>query len=77
MKATLEFNLPEDKAEFKLAQQAGDWKRICYEACNELRNKIKHFDPKTDKDEGKLEAYEEIRDFVWHWLNEENLDPYE
>ena len=38
MKATLEFNLPEDKQEFLIASHAMDWALAVWELDNQLRN---------------------------------------
>jgi hypothetical protein len=37
MKAILEFNLPEDNQEFKLATKASDWWCVCWEMNQWLR----------------------------------------
>ena len=42
MKAVLEFNLPEDHAEFHVATHAMDWKILADEYDEDLRLKLKH-----------------------------------
>lgn len=50
MKATLEFNLPEDKAELDLATMAGEMFSTICEVDNILRNHLKHGDEQRDRE---------------------------
>lgn len=42
MKATLEFQLPEEKYEFENACSGNDWAQIVLQLDNHLRNQMKH-----------------------------------
>ena len=42
MKATLEFNLPEDKEEFDVASRGMDWALLAWDIDQFIRNKIKY-----------------------------------
>ena len=42
MKATLEFNLPEDQEEFRLANEGATWGSLVWELDDSLRDAIKH-----------------------------------
>jgi hypothetical protein len=42
MKATLEFNLPEDNEEFEIASKAMDWAILAWDIDQFIRNKIKY-----------------------------------
>jgi len=63
MKATLEFDLPEDKNGFDIACHAMDWALTVYDIDDWLRNQIKY----SGKD------YGEIRDELWKTLEFRNL----
>ena len=61
MKATLEFNLPEDNQEFKLATKGSDWWHVCWEMDQWLRSQYKHM-PDAEYSEDKYETFEKCRD---------------
>jgi hypothetical protein len=42
MKATLEFNLPEDQQEFYLATKGADWWKVCWDMEQWLRAQYKY-----------------------------------
>jgi len=42
MKAKLEFNLPEDKDDFKLAQRGADYFRFLWDLDQEIRDWLEH-----------------------------------
>ena len=42
MKATLEFNLPEDQEQFNTAAKAMDWALLAWDIDQFIRNKIKY-----------------------------------
>lgn len=42
MKATLEFQLPEEKHEFENACSGNDWAQVVLQLDNHLRNQMKH-----------------------------------
>lgn len=60
MKAILEFNLPDDQEDFKLATNALSWYSVCWELDQDLRAKTKY--ASDDLSQDKYDAYEEIRD---------------
>ena len=66
MKGILEFNLPEDKEDFELAQQACEWKMLVCDLVDFLRDHTKHKDHSA-------EEYA-IFDLVWDRISEELKD---
>lgn len=61
MKATLEFNLPEEEAEHRLALDGGKWMSVCHELDQWLRSIQKHGNLKTlEVDEIRKRLYEEL-----------------
>ena len=48
MKATLEFNLPEDNEEFEIASKAMDWAILAWDIDQFIRNKIKYEQDRED-----------------------------
>ena len=61
MKAILEFNLPEEEAEHRLALDGGKWMSVCNELDQWLRSIQKHSDLKTLKvDEVRKRLHEEM-----------------
>ena len=73
MKAILEFNLPEDKVDFDLALQGGDWKHVCWEMDQYLRKRVKYDEGLTEE---QLEVYEDMRGEFWRMMKENNVDLY-
>jgi len=73
MKATLEFNLPEDKPEFNNAIKGGDWKHVCWEMDQYLRKEIKYNDDNSDY---KIKVLEKVREELNGFMIENNLDLY-
>lgn len=72
MKATLEFNLPEDKEDFELAVNASKWSSVCWELDQYLRSKTKHA-PDSMSNE-VYEALSETRDKLRELLVENNVN---
>ena len=71
MKAKLEFDLTEENYDFKLATNAKILHSVLYDLVNhKLRNEIKH----GDHSEEKLNAYEDIRDYIVDYLDGEGLN---
>ncbi len=61
MKALLEFNLPEDQSEHKLALDGSKWMTVCHEIDRWLRSLEKHEDRHTLKvEEVRSRLYEEM-----------------
>ena len=65
MKATLEFNLPEEEAEFNHSKNGSKFASAIRELDNHLRGKIKH-GALSDKE---LAIYEEIRQLIYGELD--------
>ena len=60
MKATLEFNLPEDNDDFKLATKGKDWWNVCWEMDQWLRTQYKYM-PDEEYSKDKYETYVKCR----------------
>jgi hypothetical protein len=58
MKAILEFNLPEDECNYRIASRATDWALTVLEMETHLRTLIKH----SDRSENELKDVLAIRD---------------
>jgi hypothetical protein len=71
MKALLEFDLPEDSSEFKLAANAVKWYAVLWNIDNELRSQIKHA-PDTMHDEYH-KALQDVRNKLSKLMFEYNL----
>jgi hypothetical protein len=68
-KATLEFNLPEEQEEYRLAMEGSEMSRIVEELDNYLRNQLKY--SSHGEDDRIIRAiYQEIRDKLWTLKNE-------
>lgn len=72
MKATLEFTLPEDQADFTVAAQAQDWVLAMWDMDQWLRGRLKW--PSDDVPDGYLKALEDARDTLHEILADRNLD---
>ena len=71
MKATLEFNLPEEKHEFEYACSGNDWAQLVVQLDNHLRNKIKHAPDSMSED--TYNALKETRNEIHKLLENYNL----
>lgn len=67
MKATFEFNLPEEQEEYNIALQAAHLARVIDELDSLLRNKIK-YTPELQHQE-RTDTYQEIREALWELRN--------
>jgi hypothetical protein len=74
MKAILEFNLPEDQPEFNNAIKGGGWKHVCWQMDQYLRKEIKYNDDNSDY---KIKVLEKVREELYGFMNENNVDLYE
>lgn len=74
MKAILEFNLPEDQPEFNTAVKGGDWKHVCWQMDQLLRKEIKYNESLSEE---QLIVYEGVREELYGFMNENNVDLYE
>jgi len=71
-KATMTFNLPEERYEYACAIHGADWKSIVYEVSMFLRNKLKHGHEYKTADE----ALEAVKAELWEECNASGLDPW-
>lgn len=69
MKATLEFNLPEENEEHKDAINGSLWKSVVWDIDQHLRSKIKYADLPDDQ----YKIYEDLREQLWQFVNENEL----
>jgi hypothetical protein len=69
MKATLEFNLPEDDEALTDARQGSDWKWAMDELLNYLRSQIKHGDHTAEE----YRTFERVRERVIEILDDRGL----
>ena len=73
MKATLEFDLPDDKYEFKMALLGSTYAAVVVELDQHLRWKVKYDE---DLPEAHREVLDGVRTRLWEILNAYDLDPY-
>lgn len=71
MKAILEFNLPDDQDEFKMATNALNWYIVCWDLDQELRAKTKY--APDDLPQDKYDAYQEIRDLLREYMSNRDV----
>ena len=67
MKATLEFNLPEDEEQFNVASKAMDWSILAWDIDQYIRNRLKYQTEKLDTSSAKEELEllrNELRDLM-------------
>ena len=73
-KGILEYNLPEDKEDFELAQNAWKFKSTLLDVFEAIRTKIKYTD---DGDKPPFNDWEEFREWMNQKLNENDCDIYD
>jgi len=71
MKATLEFNLPDDEVDFDLAVNGAKWMGTMWQLDQWLRSQIKH--PTDSMSDDTYKAFEDTRDKLYEILQEEGL----
>lgn len=69
MKATLEFNLPEDQAEYDMVINAIRFYSIIWAMKNELRSKVKY----AQLSESEYKAYESMQEFFNSLIHSEDV----
>ena len=69
MKATLEFNLPEDQAEYDMAINASKFYNIIWEMKKELRSKVKY----AELPENQYKAYDSMHEFFNNLIYQEDV----
>jgi hypothetical protein len=72
MKATLEFNLPDDQQEYDLANNGLNFWNVLWELDQELRTRTKY--APDDLPQDKYDAYQEIRDLLRELMTENNIN---
>jgi len=70
MKATLEFNLPEEQAEHYCAIKGADMLNVLWELKAELRSMLKY----GELSKQQYEIVEKIQDFLIHSLNDNDVN---
>jgi hypothetical protein len=70
MKATLEFNLPDEQAEHYCAIKGADMLNVLWELKSELRSMLKY----GDLPDGQYEIVEKIQDFLISSLNDNEIN---
>ena len=70
MKATLEFNLPEDQAEHYCAIKGADMLNVLWDLKAELRSMLKY----GELPEQQYEIVEKIQDFLFSSLNDNDVN---
>lgn len=73
MKATLEFNLPEDQQEFNFATKGSNWWNVCWDMDQWLRTQYKYI-PDAEYSEDKYNAYYEARLKLNEIINENGVN---
>jgi hypothetical protein len=73
MKATLEFNLPEDQAEFELAVNGSKMYSVLWDMDQWLRAQYKYM-PDTEYSADKYETYEKCREHLRELMFENGLN---
>ena len=71
MKATLEFNLPDDQQDFELATKGLKFWSVLWELDQSLRSKTKY--ASDDLPQDKYDAYQEIRDELYELMSNNDL----
>lgn len=71
MKATLEFNLPEENEEFNDSLEGRKWKSFAISFAEYLRQQVKYCEEEYTDDQYK--TLEKIREQFYELLNEDNL----
>ena len=72
MKATLEFNLPEDNDDFKLATKGKDWWHVCWEMDQWLRAQYKYM-PDEQYSKEKYDTYVKCREKLFELMSENGV----
>lgn len=73
MKAVLKYNLPEDNYEFNNAINGTKLRCILEDVDTYLRNKLKYESLTEDQND----IYQDVRDYLYNLLDEENIRLFE
>jgi hypothetical protein len=71
MKAILEFDLPDDADDFKMASNALNWYITCWDLDQALRAKTKYAPDNLSQD--KYDAYQEVREMLREFMADRSL----
>ena len=66
MKATIEFNLPDDQDDFQDAVNGQKWRLMVWDFDQHLRSQLKYNDKLSSE---QYKVYEEIRDLLWEKIS--------
>ena len=72
MKATLEFNLPDDQQEFDLATKGLKWWNVCWDMDQWLRAQYKYM-PDNDYSADKYNALYEARQKLFEFMQQNGV----
>lgn len=70
MKVIIEFDLPEDSYEYKIAHNAGAMHSVLWDMEQWLRSQVKH----GDLNEDQYKAYSDCKKKLYELLNENNIE---
>ena len=70
MKATLEFNLPEETTEHQIAVDGPKWRGVVSDALEELRNDRKY----NQLPQPEYAYNEKISERIWQLMKDQNLE---
>ena len=73
MEAILKFNLPEEAAELKYAQDGGKWMVVVEEVANEIRNLLKYGNVGIDLTEQEKDIVRGLQEFLFSAVDERDL----
>jgi hypothetical protein len=73
MKATLTFDLPEERSEHHDAIHGGEWRGIVWDFDQWLKGRLKH----SELNQTEAEILEEIRDKIYEIVGDYSLDIYQ
>jgi hypothetical protein len=73
MKATLEYNLPEDQIEFDFATNGSKWWKVCWDINQWLRQQYKYM-PDEEYSEDRYNAYVEAREKLFELMQENGVN---
>ena len=74
MKATLEFNLPEEQSDHRLAIDGWKWKSVVIDIAVKLRGALKYGDDLTPESSACLET---LREELFQLIADRNLNLYD
>ncbi len=73
MKGILEFNLPGEEEEFRVAQDGGAWKSVVQDLSEKLRGWLKYGLDNRELTEQEFEIVERTRSLIYDMVNEKEL----